>query len=334
MLGMKGKSGDVERVKASLREIQEQISRCKAMICECDVDLEKYDSIMNEMRTHAEGESSPGDLRNEVNVVQEKEHLLEKEQKLICLSEKIIELEAEYQKFIEEKKRELHQPGAELSRIKVEVKRRKEEIEEISFEQELEKIPSFINNAEQILRNLHSQSEQEQQMVQNVPREIPIELIEHTKKLMEEDEKKLYAVRKAVHAAKENLSFMEFRFPELDRMMARLNSKELGDEWGRLQQEKQVCERYVNEQLLLARRASDRLFEVQKVVEQPEKLVESSVAVINVGAEEELQRAVDYMKDKMRELQNALLRFMEKKEMWRQEFSAMEMELEELWRNL
>lgn len=340
MLGMKSRSGDVDRVRSSLMEIQEQLNRCKSMVCECDVDLDKYNPIVEKLQGNAGSEEKKNSLKQEENskVEQEKQNLLAKEQKLIHLSDKIIEIEEEYQNFIQEKKSELQNPEAELSRIKVEVKRRKAEVEEISFEQELAKLPEFLINAEAILRELRMKEEQDVPEIQVMEETegISAELIENTKQWIELDEKMLSVVRKAVHTAKEILAFMEFRFPELDRMMAKVSDKELEEEWNRLQQDKKVCERHVNEQLLLAKRAADRLFEVRRALEHPRRQEPQSVVEENAKAsvEDDFQKSVDYMKEKMGELRGAMARFMQTKEMWMQEFSAMEMQLEELWRNL
>lgn len=332
MLGFLGKNGDLDRIQSSLREVQDQITRCKSMICECDVDLQKYDSIMEEIKSYREGNITLDEAGETVNILQEKEQLLAKEQKLLRLSEKIANLESEYQNFIEEKKRELQNPEAELSRIKVEVKNRKEEIKEISFEQELAKLPEFVSQAEGILRNLQMKSEQRKMQMQDAPKEVPPEMIENTRKWIEDDEQKLYAVRKAVHTSKEILSFMEFRLPELDRMLSKSGSNDLREEWSRLQQDKQICERYVNEQILLAKRAADRLFEVKRAIDQQGGQQETMA--VDTSAEEDFQSAIDYMKVKMGEFQDTLIRFMQKKELWNQEITSMEIKLEELWNSL
>ena len=104
----------------------------------------------------------------------------------------------------------MQDPEAELSRIKVQVRRKKEEMKAFSLPQDVDQIPELISNAETILRNVNMRKEMGISF--QAVRLLPVEEIERTRKVREEDEKKLYEVRKSIHASKEILSFMEFRF--------------------------------------------------------------------------------------------------------------------------
>lgn len=331
MLGMsKLKNSDAVRFKTSMQEIREQLDKCKHIGRDCDVDLDKYDLLLEEMKAKVSGNVAIAEDGEEVNIVKEREALLSKESQLMDLSKKILNCEAEYQIFINETKEELEKSDIELSRIKVRVKRKMAEMNSISIEDEVSGIPDFIENAKSVLDTIRKKKEAKAAL--DEVKELPVELFESTRKMTEEDERKIYAVRKTIHTAREILTFMEFRFKEIERTYEKGVDPELAEEWNKVQSEKQACERYVNEQNLIAKRATDRLLEVRSEIAKMETPIDEPVEEVDIEAK--LQEAIDYMTEKADELQVATKHFMENKDNWNQELSMIEMKLEEMWRNI
>ena len=330
MLGIaKNKSEESEKIRASIDEINTQLQKC-GQIEAVEVDLEKYDHMLENIRACVEGRTLKDEPDESVDLVQTKEILLLKEQVLEDAQKKLIDFETEYNEFFKGQKERLQDPEAELSRIKVQVRRKQEEMKAFSLSQDVDQIPELICKAETILRNVSMRKEMGISF-QEV-RLLPVEEIQRTRKVLEEDEKKLYEVRKSIHASKEILSFMEFRFSEIEQMMSKGGFKEVKGEWKELQQRKSACEQYVNGQQTIVRRAVERLFEVRQElqeIEHPEASEREDVSI-----EQELQNAIEHMKVKIEEFKGNLAHFSKWKDALTQEIATIEMTLEESWRNL
>ena len=330
MLGIvKNKSEESEKIRVSIDEINTQLQKC-GQIEAVEVDLEKYDNMLENIRGCVEGRPLKDEPGESVDLVQTKEVLLLKEQVLEEAKKQLIDFETEYNEFIKNQKERLQDPEAELSRIKVQVRRKKEEMKAFSLSKDVDQIPELIRNAETILRNVNMRKEMGISF--QAVRLLPVEEIERTRKVLEEDEKKLYEVRKSIHASKEILSFMEFRFSEIEQMISKGGFKEVKGEWKELQQRKSACEQYVNGQQTIVRRAVERLFEVRQelqVIEHPEAAEREDVSI-----EQELQNLIEHMKAKIEEFKGNLARFDQWKDALNQEFATIEMTLEDLWRNL
>ena len=326
----KNKNEESEKLRVSINEIDAQLAKCEN-IEDIHVDVAKYDQILENMRRNLE-EKPLGDASDEsVDLVKMKEILLEKEEILNQAMQEIENLETEYKDFIEQQKEKLQDPEAELSRIKVKVKQKREKINNLVISQMAEQIVEVIYNAENILRN--AQVQRENGISLESSSELPVEELEKTRKLLEEDEKELYTVRKSIHASKEILSFMEFRFSEIERMMSKGGYKDVKAEWLELQQKKKSCEDYVNKKQSLVRTYVERLFEVRQELQEIENPVKSEEKK-TTAPEEELQTAIDRVKAKIDTFQEKVEQLLKMKEIWNQEIIAMEMTLEDLWRKI
>ena len=326
----KNRTEESEKLRVAINESNVQLSKCEN-IENVNVDVAKYDRILENLRKNIEEKTLEDTSGEQVDLVKIKEILLEKDEILNQAMQEIANLETEYKEFIEQQKEKLQDPEAELSRIKVKIKCKKEKMNHLVISQMAEQILEVVYNAENILRNVQVQ-EGNGTSLESIG-ELAVEELEQTRRMLEEDEKKLYVVRKSIHESNEILSFMEFRFSEIERMMSKGGYKDVKTEWLELQQKKKFCEEHVNRKQSLVRTYVERLFEVRQELQEIENPVESEEKNISTP-KEELQSAIDCVKEKVNTFQENVNQFLQMKEIWNQELIAMEMTLEELWRNL
>lgn len=334
MIGFnRNKGEDQDKYKDSMEEIRQQLEKNKNIGLDCQIDLDKYDQLIAEIEAELAGLFTTNDLGEKVNIVQERERLIEKANEFVHMFQNIKDIKEAYQREIEAIQMELQQPEAELSRIKVRVKKKKQELMSLKLQEDVEQIPEILMSAQTLLKTIEAENKEQYHKPEGG--EVPLQMINAVRNKIEEDEKVLYGLRKSVHTAKEILNFMEFRFAEIDKQMAKGGRRGISEEWGKLRSDKENCERYVNEQFLIAKRSADRLYEVRTKLTELENKIngtseeESDDSVIN-----ELLASIGSMREHATELQKEAAEFEYARTELENRFVQIEMRLEEMWNNL